>query len=368
MHCNGFTRSGQSRAVAARRARRRGLMHPLQNAEFVLSVANDDQLPAPGPPEIAFAGRSNAGKSSAINALANRTRLAFTSKMPGRTQQINFFRLVSGALIADLPGYGYAAVPQDLKRHWQDFLGRYVATRQSLVGLILIVDARHGISDLDVQLLSSFLPCGAPGAAARDEDGQADGIGAAHGARPRSSPESRRRFRCTRRNSPSCRSRRPGASASKAPRRRSATGCDSTRRHPRVRNANTATPKKRPRDQGECRGAQNALRRIDRYEGTRSGRKAGDVAVCENRPPARSGVPDNFCHASPDVIRGKVGVTSRRSMPAARRLLWPWRRRYDDAPFDFEPKRQVPTWDSIFPGGIPRHGCGGCGATTFRAG
>ena len=137
-------------------------MHPLQNAEFVLSVANDDQLPAPAAPELAFAGRSNAGKSSAINALANRTRLAFTSKMPGRTQQINFFRLVSGALIADLPGYGYAAVPQELKRHWQDFLGRYVATRQPLVGLVLIVDARHGISDLDVRLLSSFLSSARP--------------------------------------------------------------------------------------------------------------------------------------------------------------------------------------------------------------
>jgi len=137
-------------------------MHPLQNAEFVLSVANDDQLPSPAAPEIAFAGRSNAGKSSAINALANRTRLAFTSKMPGRTQQINFFRLVSGALVADLPGYGYAAVPQDLKRHWQDFLGRYVATRQPLVGLVLIVDARHGVSDLDVGLLASFLPSARP--------------------------------------------------------------------------------------------------------------------------------------------------------------------------------------------------------------
>ena len=137
-------------------------MHPLQNAEFVLSVAADDQLPAPAAPEIAFAGRSNAGKSSAINALANRTRLAFTSKMPGRTQQINFFRLASGALIADLPGYGYAAVPKDLKRHWQDFLGRYVATRQALVGLVLIVDARHGISELDVKLLLSYLPSARP--------------------------------------------------------------------------------------------------------------------------------------------------------------------------------------------------------------
>jgi GTP-binding protein len=136
--------------------------HPLQQAEFFLTAASDEQLPPPGPPEIAFAGRSNAGKSSAINALANRTRLAFTSKTPGRTQQINFFRLRSGALLADLPGYGYAAVPLKLKRHWQDFLARYVATRQSLVGLVLVVDARHGLADLDLRLLDGFLPSGRP--------------------------------------------------------------------------------------------------------------------------------------------------------------------------------------------------------------
>ncbi len=140
----------------------RAVNHPLQQAEFVLSIANDAQLPPPGPPEIAFAGRSNAGKSTAINVLANRTRLAFASKTPGRTQQINFFRLRSGALLADLPGYGYAAVPLDLKRHWQGFLGRYVATRQSLVGVVLIVDARHGLADLDVELLGSFLGSGRP--------------------------------------------------------------------------------------------------------------------------------------------------------------------------------------------------------------
>ncbi|MEO8676388.1 MAG: ribosome biogenesis GTP-binding protein YihA/YsxC [Casimicrobiaceae bacterium] len=138
------------------------MKHPLQQAEFALSIANDAQLPPPGPPEIAFAGRSNAGKSTAINVLANRTRLAFASKTPGRTQQINFFRLRSGALLADLPGYGYAAVPLALKRHWQGFLGRYVATRQSLVGLVLIVDARHGLADLDVELLSSFVGSGRP--------------------------------------------------------------------------------------------------------------------------------------------------------------------------------------------------------------
>jgi GTP-binding protein len=136
--------------------------HPLQQAEFAQSVANDEQLPPPGPPEIAFAGRSNAGKSSAINVLANRARLAFTSKTPGRTQQINFFRLRSGALLADLPGYGYAAVPLALKRHWQEFVGRYVATRQSLIGLVLIVDARHGIAEPDYELLSGFLGSSRP--------------------------------------------------------------------------------------------------------------------------------------------------------------------------------------------------------------
>ena len=138
------------------------MKHPLQQAQFVLTAADDQQLPPPGPPEIAFAGRSNAGKSSAINTLANRTRLAFTSKTPGRTQQINFFQLRSGALLADLPGYGYAAVPKELKRHWQEFLARYLATRQSLVGLVMVVDARHGLADLDRQLLASYLPSGRP--------------------------------------------------------------------------------------------------------------------------------------------------------------------------------------------------------------
>lgn len=138
------------------------MKHPLQGAEFMLSVARAAQLPPVGPPEIAFAGRSNSGKSTAINVLANRTRLAFASKTPGRTQQINFFRLRSGALLADLPGYGYAAVPQDLKRHWQNFLSRYLQTRQSLAGLVLMVDARHGLSDLDRLLLTDYLPSGRP--------------------------------------------------------------------------------------------------------------------------------------------------------------------------------------------------------------
>lgn len=125
-------------------------------------MANDSQLPPPGAPEIAVAGRSNAGKSSAINVLANRSRLAFTSKMPGRTQQINFFRLRGGALLADLPGYGYAAVPLALKEHWQQFLSRYLANRQSLVGLVLVVDARHGLADLDRALLAGYVTSGRP--------------------------------------------------------------------------------------------------------------------------------------------------------------------------------------------------------------
>jgi GTP-binding protein len=137
-------------------------MHPVQHAEFLLTAATAEQLPPPGPPEIAFAGRSNSGKSSAINALANRSRLAFTSKTPGRTQQINFFRMTSGALLADLPGYGYAAVPHALKRHWQDFVAGYLATRQSLVGLVLVVDARHGLVELDRRLLAGYLPSGRP--------------------------------------------------------------------------------------------------------------------------------------------------------------------------------------------------------------
>ena len=140
----------------------KGAPHPLHGAEFLQSVASEGQLPPPGAPEIAVAGRSNAGKSSAINALANRTRLAFTSKLPGRTREINFFRLRSGALLADLPGYGYAAVPRQLKQHWQHFLARYLASRQSLIGLVLVVDARHGLSDPDRLLLEGYVTSGRP--------------------------------------------------------------------------------------------------------------------------------------------------------------------------------------------------------------
>jgi len=132
--------------------------HPFLNAEFLTTAADWHQLPVDGAPEVAFAGRSNAGKSSAINALAQRTRLAFVSKTPGRTQNINFFRLRSGALLADLPGYGYAEVPAAMRRHWQHFIARYLAERVPLTGLVLVMDARRAMTDLDRQMLDWFLP------------------------------------------------------------------------------------------------------------------------------------------------------------------------------------------------------------------
>jgi len=134
----------------------------LIGATFVIGAAGRSQLPPAGPPEIAFAGRSNAGKSSAINALANRTRLAFASRTPGRTQQINFFQLRSGGYVADLPGYGYAAVAREIKKSWQDFLWEYVSSRDTLAGLVLIIDCRHGLKELDVALLERFVPSGRP--------------------------------------------------------------------------------------------------------------------------------------------------------------------------------------------------------------
>ena len=135
---------------------------PLEGASFVTSVANAAQLPREGAREIAFAGRSNAGKSSAINALARHNRLAHASRTPGRTREINFFRLRSGALVADLPGYGYAAVSHAQKRAWQELLWTYVTSRSTLIGLVIIVDARHGLKPLDIELLDAFLPSARP--------------------------------------------------------------------------------------------------------------------------------------------------------------------------------------------------------------
>ena len=104
-------------------------------------------------PELAFAGRSNAGKSSAINALTGRRRLAFVSKTPGRTQLINFFSLGKTAYLVDLPGYGYAGVPGEVREHWKDLVGGYIANRESLAAVVVVMDARHPLTDLDRTLL-----------------------------------------------------------------------------------------------------------------------------------------------------------------------------------------------------------------------
>lgn len=138
------------------------MKHPFHNATFLTTAAAWRQLPASGAPEVAFAGRSNAGKSSVINALAQRSRLAYVSRTPGRTQHINFFRAPSGALLADLPGYGYAKVPAAVQRRWEILLTRYLAEREPLVGLVLVMDARHPLTALDRQLLDWFLPTGRP--------------------------------------------------------------------------------------------------------------------------------------------------------------------------------------------------------------
>lgn len=110
--------------------------------------------------EIAFAGRSNAGKSSAINTLTKRSRLAFVSKTPGRTQLINYFQLNSDQFFVDLPGYGYAKVPDSVRQHWQSLLSRYLQTREPLKGLVLIMDIRHPLKPLDIKMLNWFAPTG----------------------------------------------------------------------------------------------------------------------------------------------------------------------------------------------------------------
>ncbi len=133
-----------------------------RNAQFEISIAKPSGLPPPSGPEIAFAGRSNAGKSSAINTLAGHVRLAYVSKTPGRTQLINFFRLNSGALLVDLPGYGYAAVPVKIRRQWAGLIETYLKKRESLIGLVLIMDSRHPLTPLDRQMIDWFAYSGRP--------------------------------------------------------------------------------------------------------------------------------------------------------------------------------------------------------------
>jgi GTP-binding protein len=121
--------------------------------QFLLGAHTLSQAPADSGAEVAFAGRSNAGKSSAINAITGINSLARVSKTPGRTQQINFFDLGEQRRLVDLPGYGYAKVPDRIKRHWQETLGKYLQTRTSLEGLIVVMDIRHPLMPGDMQLL-----------------------------------------------------------------------------------------------------------------------------------------------------------------------------------------------------------------------
>lgn len=137
-------------------------MSLFRHAVFEISVAKPQDLPAATGPEIAFAGRSNAGKSSAINTLVGHTRLAFVSKTPGRTQLINLFRLRNGAALVDLPGYGYADVPEKVRKQWQGLLEHYLTRRQALAGLVMIMDARRPLTDLDRQMINWFGPTGKP--------------------------------------------------------------------------------------------------------------------------------------------------------------------------------------------------------------
>ena len=128
----------------------------LHRAGFFTTASSLDNLLFESQAEVAFAGRSNAGKSSVINTLANQRRLAFTSKTPGRTQQLNYFGLGDDKYLVDLPGYGYAKVQKSERARWNVFLSAYLSTREPLAGMILIMDARHPMTELDIQMLDWF--------------------------------------------------------------------------------------------------------------------------------------------------------------------------------------------------------------------
>ena len=141
-------------------------MSLFQNAAFYISANKMTDLPPPIGVEIAFAGRSNAGKSSALNTLANHNRLAYVSKQPGRTQLINFFCLNpergDDKFLVDLPGYGSAKVPEKIRNHWQGVLSAYLTERTSLAGLVLVMDSRRPLQPLDIQMLDWFCYTGKP--------------------------------------------------------------------------------------------------------------------------------------------------------------------------------------------------------------
>ncbi len=133
-------------------------MAVIHDIHFVTSFDKLSDLPPGGPPEVAFVGRSNAGKSSAINTMANRKRLAYVSRTPGRTQLINFFAWGSRGILVDLPGYGFAKVPEAMRRNWNALVGGYIEKREPLSGLVVIMDARHPMKQLDEEMLDWITP------------------------------------------------------------------------------------------------------------------------------------------------------------------------------------------------------------------
>jgi len=144
-------------------------MSILHRATFTISAAKLEQLPPPGPPEVCFVGRSNSGKSSSINVLTNQRRLAFSSKTPGRTRLINMFGIPDPlepeqalGYLVDLPGYGYAAVGRQEKQEWAQELGAYLRLRSSIAGVVLMIDIRRGVTDLDLQLARWIAPTNKP--------------------------------------------------------------------------------------------------------------------------------------------------------------------------------------------------------------
>ncbi len=125
----------------------------LASAAYKLAAHLPQQLPPDTGREVAFAGRSNAGKSSALNAMCNQHRLAKTSKTPGRTQQLVYFEVIPERYLVDLPGYGYAKVPMDLRAHWLEFINKYFQTREALKGLVVVMDVRHPLREFDLAML-----------------------------------------------------------------------------------------------------------------------------------------------------------------------------------------------------------------------
>lgn len=141
-----------------------GMSNPFARARYLLSAHTPRQLPPEGGREVAFAGRSNAGKSSALNAICQQNALARVSKTPGRTQQLVYFDLPPYAdiYLVDLPGYGYAKVPKEMQEHWQAFIADYFETRRSLAGLVVVMDIRHPLREYDQQMLGYAVRRGIP--------------------------------------------------------------------------------------------------------------------------------------------------------------------------------------------------------------